>query len=391
MKLIVAILVCICGVWAKPLEISTKARAAFVINADTGAVLYDKNGYQPAYPASMTKIATALFALEGKHLDLQRMVQVSAEAVRHNPGKRTDEIISYLHESDGTMMGLVKGEVISIEALLHGLLMVSGNDAANVIAEVSSGSISLFVEELNDYVQKIGCTSTHFMNPHGYHHSKHISTPSDICLLMQKALEVPALREIMSKSSYMRPKTNKRPEGELKQSNWLVAPAKKQFYPKAIAGKTGFYSLAGWCLVSAASDEGRNLIACVMGCPKIGDRYDEARRLYDVAFAEKKVERLLVDGHQKFTKILPGAKNNLTASLTKNLSLSYFPAEEPEVKAFISWHHISMPIRKGTVVGEVRILNLSGEQLAKEDLYATEAVSSTLLFFLKEKWSQFFR
>jgi D-alanyl-D-alanine carboxypeptidase (penicillin-binding protein 5/6) len=391
MKLILSFLVCTFGLISKPLEINTTARAARIINADTGVVLYDKNGHIPAFPASMTKIATALFAMEEKKLDLSRLVQVSAEAVRHNPGKRTDEVLSYLHESDGTMMGLVKGEVVSLDAVMHGLLMISGNDAANVIAETCSGSITQFIEELNEYVRRLGCKHTHFKNPHGYHHSNHVSTPADLCILFQKALEVPALREIMGKSSYLRPKTNKRPEGEMKQGNWLVSPTKKYFYPKAIAGKTGFYSLAGWCLIAAASDEGRNLIACVMGCSKINDRFEETRHLFDVSFAEKKVERLLVDGHRKFIKVLPGAKSNLTATLGKSLSLRYFPAEESEIKAFISWHQTSLPIRKGAIVGEVRILNLMGEQIAKEDLYATETVSSTFLYFFKEKWNRLFR
>ncbi len=391
MKLLVVFTLAFASLIAAPLETTTRARSALVMNADTGVVLYEKNGYTPAFPGSTTKVATALFALEEKKLDLSQMVKASAEAVRHNPGKRTDDVISYLHESDASMMGIIRGEVLSLEALFHGLFMVSGNDAANVIAEAASGSIPKFIEELNEYVQKIGCKNTHFMNPHGYHHSKHVTTPYDLCLIMQKAMQSPVLRQIMAKTSYIRPKTNKRPEAEIKNFNLLLNPSKKFFYSKAIAGKTGFNSFAGKCLLAAANDGNRTLLTCVLGCETNGDRFEETRRLFDLAYAQKKVERLLVDGRQKFTKILPGAKKNLTASLVKNLSLSYFPAEEPDVKAFVAWNHPVMPIQKGSVVGEVRIVNQSGEVVAKEKLYAAETVTSTFLFALKEKWNQVFR
>lgn len=375
--------------FAAPLQVAIKARSALVMNAETGAVIYDKNGHTPGFPASTTKIATALFALEEKRLDLRQTVKVSAEAVRVNSGKRTDETPSHWHETDATRMGLIKGEILSLESIFNGLLLISGNDAANVIGEVCSGSVPTFMDELNEYVKQLGCKNTHFTNPHGYHHSNHFTTPYDQCLLMQKAFRVPALREILSRSEYLRPKTNKRSEELLKQFNALINPGKKFYYPKAIAGKTGRTGLAGWCLVSVAAQEDRTLIACVFGAPTSADRFEDSRRLFEAAFAEKKMERLLVSGSQKFSKAFEGAKNALSASLAKNLSIHFYPSEEPTVRAFIHWNQPSYPIKKGAIVGEVQIINDKGVVITTANLLANETVAATFVYALKEsvkKW-----
>jgi D-alanyl-D-alanine carboxypeptidase (penicillin-binding protein 5/6) len=391
MKWLIVFCIFFAGLDAKSLAVNTRAKAALVMNADTGVVLYEKNGYTQAYPASTTKIATALYALSEKKLDLQSSVLVSAEAVRRNPGKRTDDTPSHWMESDATIMGLVKGERLTLDALFHGMLLISGNDAANVIGETASGSVPKFVEELNQYLFSIGCKSTRFMNPHGYHHPHHVSTPYDLCLMFKKGLESPSFRQIMSRSTYLRPKSNKRAEEEICSFNQLMNPTKKIFYPKAIGGKTGFHSLAGRCFVTAATHEGRTLILCLLGCEKNNERFEEARRIFEVAFAEKKVERLFIPGSQRFTKEIVGAKDKLTASIKKNLSMSFFPSEEPEVKAYIHWNPTTLPIAKGSVVGEVRIVDDRGVVVISESLVAMDDVKGTFLHKIKESFKWLYR
>jgi len=127
-----------------------------------------------------------------------------------------------------------------------------------------------------------------------------------------------------------------------------------------------------------------------LGCQKSGDRFEEVRKLFDLAFAEKKVEKHLVLASQKFVKTVDGAKASLTASLSKNLALSFYPSEEPEVKAFIHWNPPTFPIRKGAVVGEVQIINELGTVVAKESLYSNTAVDCTFFHSLKQKWNRFF-
>jgi D-alanyl-D-alanine carboxypeptidase (penicillin-binding protein 5/6) len=376
---------------AKPLHLDVNARHAILMNADTGAILYEKNARVPAYPASTTKVATALFALDRKNLNLNQLVTVSAEAVRMKTAKNRNEAPSYWLESDGSTIGLLRGETLGLEALFHGLLLRSGNDAANVIAETVSGSVPTFMDELNAYLAQIGCLNTHFCNPHGYHHPEHQTTAYDLCMMTRKALKIPAFREIVSKESYLRPKTNKRAEAELKQSNRLVVKESAHYYPKSIGVKTGYHSLAGEVLVSAAEYEGRTLISVTMGAPKRKESFAIARSLFEAAFAEQPVQRLLVPASQGYTKSFEGAKTDLTAILVQDFCVTYYPAEEPDLKAFVYWEDLSLPLKKGAKVGELRAFDQNEQLIAKCDLYARDPVEKTFFFALKDSILKFIR
>ena len=374
----------------KPLDIEVTACSAIVMNADTGVILYGKNPHVSAYPASITKIATAAFVLDHKKPNLGQMVTVSAEAVRLRPQNKEGDFPAYWGAIDGTRMGLIRGEIISIEALLHGLMLVSGNDAANAIAEAVSGSVPSFLEEMNAYIRELGCANTQFMNPHGYHHPEHFTTAYDICLITKRALQIPKFREIVSTISYMKPKTNKRPAEEMRQFNPLLKPG-KHFYSKAIGVKTGFHSHALNTLVAAAEHEGRTLIAVLLGCPKRAARYQDAIRLFEKAFSETKESRRFFDSEEVFSREISGAKRPLRASLTSPLDLTFYPSEEPVCKAHLHWDIVRLPVRKGQKVGEVRIHSQGGELLQKGDLLAKEEVEGTFFFVLKEKLSSGFR
>ena len=387
MKLVMFCLGAVATFYAAPLKVNVQARSAILMNAETGAVLYEKDAHLPSYPASTTKIATALYLLEEKKIDLHQMVTVSPEALRYKPPNSTEETPAHWLVSDATLMQLVKGERLSAEALLHGLMMVSGNDAANVLAEAVSGSVPVFMDELNAYLKQIGCQGTFFKNPHGYHHPEHITTAYDLAWMTKKALQNQTFRELVSKQAYQRPKTNKQPAGELKQRNGLVVEG-KHYYPKAIGVKTGFHSFAQNALVGAATDQGRTLVAVVLGCPKSNDRYNDTKALFEAAFAEKKVESILSPAGQAYSKRIGCAKTQLLAVLFQPLAISFYPSEEPKVKAFIHWDLLSLPIRKGQRVGEIRAVDERGAVLAKQELFAQDNVSATLLFSLKQKWNR---
>jgi len=375
---------------AKPLEVEVKAASAVLMNADTGAVLYEKHPYAPVYPASTTKIATALFILAEKQPELDRMMRVSGESLKMKPLNKEGNYPPHWWYTDGTRMGLREGEILSVESLLYGLMLVSGNDAANVMAEGFSGSVAGFVEEMNEYLKKIGCRATRFMNPHGCHHPEHVTTAYDLCWIAKEALKIPKFREIVSSLAYAKPKTNLQRPVELKQSNPLLKPGGKFYYPKAIGIKTGFHLDAQNTLVAAAEHEGRTLIAAVMGTPQSSERYRDAIRLFETAFAETKEIRRLFGPENLFSLEIAGAKNGLTASLTHDLFLSFFPAEEPICRAFVHWETLRLPVRKGQLVGEVRIVNEKGELLSKGDLIAKNEVKGTIYFVLKEAVSRLF-
>ncbi|MDE3045609.1 MAG: D-alanyl-D-alanine carboxypeptidase [Verrucomicrobiota bacterium] len=378
---------------AAPLSVEVQANAAILLNAETGVILYEKEAYTQAYPASITKIATALFLLDQKKLPLDQKVTVSHEAVRLKPVGREATSPSYWQEVDGTSMHLAKGEVVTVEALLHGLLLCSGNDAANALAEAASGSVPQFIEELNQYIRQQGCLHTQFQNPHGLHHPEHLTTAYDMGRLAMKAFQIPTFREIIIKQGYVKSKTNKQPQTELKQFNRLVLPDNKYFYPKAIGGKTGYHSAASNTLVAAATHEGRTLVAVLIGSPKRHERcFNDAKRLFETAFAETKQHRLLLSSTEVYHKNIQGAKGGaLKASLAQDLSISYYPSEEPQTKAFIHWNPPALPIQKGEKVGEICLFDERGALLSKGDLLANELVEPTLLFVLQETWHKIFR
>jgi len=281
-------------------------------------------------------------------------------------------------------MGLQCGEHISIEALLHGLMLISGNDAANVIAEGVSGSIPSFVEEMNQYLKDLGCQNTQFSNPHGLHHFNHFTTAYDICLITQRALRIPKFREIVSKPFYMKPKTNKQGAAPIRHTNPLFKEG-RFYYPKAIGVKTGFHSQAKNTFVAAAEHEGRTLISVLLGCEKRESRYEDAIRLFETAFAENKEHRCLFNRGHFYCREIMGAKENLQAELLEDLSISYYPSEESPLKAFIHWQIPSLPILKGQKVGEIHLVDETGALLQKKDLYARESVREKFFFRLK-KW-----
>lgn len=370
------------SLWTKPLELKVSAPSAILINADTGAILFEKHAHVPMYPASITKIATALYVLEDKNPDLGQWVTVSAEALRIKPLKPQGGVPSYWDEVDGTKMGIVKGEILPLESLFFGLMRRSGNDAANSIAEVASSTIPHFLEELNEYVRNLGCKNTQFRNPHGLHDEEHFTTAYDMSLIMKRALQNHKFREFVSSSFYKKPETNKKPSEEIVQANPLLKPG-KHYHPKVIGAKTGFHSKSKHTLVAAAEHEGRTLVVVLLGCEKKADRYEDAKALFDLAFSEKQeVRRFFEQGHQ-FSYPINGAKAPLEAELQTEVSIAFFPSEEPVCKAFIHWENLALPIQKGQKVGQVHIRNAEGKILQSGDLVAKEDVKATFFHILK--------
>lgn len=384
MWLITFIIFCVTSISAKQLDVTVSARSAILMNAETGAILFEKNPHTSSYPASTTKIATALFVLE-QQVDLEKTATVSSESLKARPIKDKELYPPYWHDTDGTMMGLKRGEIVSYESLLHGLMLISGNDAANVLAESMAGSIPKFMEMLNEYLQSLGCKNTQFRNPHGLTHPEHFTSAYDMALITKRALQVPKMRKLVSTLAYTKPKSNKQPEQEIRLTNALMRPKSRHFYPKAIGVKTGYTNAAQSTLVAAAENEGRTLIAVLFGCEK-DSRYEDAKRLFEAAFSEEKATRRLVGPENVFRKEVVGSKLPLKASVAKPVSIAFFPSEEPKCKAALHWDPVSLPIHKGQKVGVIEIRDENNRILEKGDLVALEEVKGTFFFMLKEKY-----
>jgi D-alanyl-D-alanine carboxypeptidase (penicillin-binding protein 5/6) len=367
----------------KQLQVEVSAQTAALMNAKTGALLYEKNAFAAFHPASTTKIATLLFILAEKNPNLDSVVKVSAESLKKRPADKNAKFSPHCWYVDGTRMDLKEGELVSLESLFHGLMLVSGNDAANVLAEGVSGSADRFVDQMNQYLKKIGCSATQYRNAHGCSYPDHLSTAYDLCLMTKEGLKIPKFREIVSTASYVKPKSNKQGPMELKQYNRLLRPG-AFYYPKAFGIKTGFHNESQNNLVAAAEHEGRTLIAAILGVANSDDRYKDAIRLFEAAFAEVKETRRLFGKENLFSRAIHGAKTGLSAGLDGDLSISYYPSEEPEPRAFVHWETPNLPIRKGQRVGELQIVNEAGDVIAKEELLAKADVKGTFLFVVKE-------
>jgi serine-type D-Ala-D-Ala carboxypeptidase (penicillin-binding protein 5/6) len=370
------------SLYSRPLEVEVSARSAILMNAETGAVLYEKHAHIPMPPASITKIATAAYVLDQKSVPLDQSLTVSQEALKIKPQNGSGDFPSYWGEIDGTKMGLVRGETVPLDALLFGLMRKSGNDAANVIAENLSSSIPEFTSELNQYVRYLGCDNTNFCNPHGLHHEDHFTTAYDMALITKRALEIPKFRELVSNTYYKKPQTNKQAAEELVSANKLIRPG-KYFYSKAIGVKTGFHSKAKYTLVGAAENKGRTLIAVLLGCENKEARYADAIRLFDLAFTEKLETRVFFNREHLFSHGIEDAKSPLKAALQEDLAISYFPSEEPMCRAFVHWDPLDLPIKQGQKVGQVQICDGNGTILEVGELVAKEAVKPTVLYSLK--------
>ncbi len=366
------------GCWGEPLKYTICGEAALLMNAETGAILFEKNARVSKFPASTTKVATALYALHLLGPDLNAKVIAEAESLKSLSQelkiKSNFNLPGYWLEPDGTHIGIKVGEELSFRELLEGTLIASGNDASNVIAQALGPTIPKFVAGLNAYLKEIGCQNTKYYNPHGLHHPQHTTTAYDLAWMTKLALNNPIFSEIVAMRRFNRPKTNKQNAATFLQSNRLLRPG-SFYYPKAIGVKTGYHSRAKKTFIGAARFENRTLIAVLLGYKDRNAIFSEAIKLFDTAFNQPKVERIyLKKGPQSFTQQISHGDRLLETSLIENFSLSYYPAEEPEVKCFLHWNELNLPIIQGQQVAELQLMTIEGKLLKRTQLFASNHV-----------------
>ncbi|MBR5559551.1 MAG: D-alanyl-D-alanine carboxypeptidase [Oscillospiraceae bacterium] len=236
-----------------------EAKAAVVMEALTGRVVFWQNGDDPLPMASTTKIMATLLALEEKNLD--EAFVADADAIR----------------VEGSSMGLREGDTVTLRTLCYGMMLASGNDAANAAAVRCCGSIPAFVEQMNRRAVELGMKNTCFVTPSGLDGEGHKSTAYDMALLMREALKLPDFREIASAKTARLEYGNPPYARTLTNHNKLLWNC-----DGVIAGKTGFTKTAGRCLVSAAERNGMTLICVTLGCP---DDWNVHSELYERGFA----------------------------------------------------------------------------------------------------------
>lgn len=372
---------------AAQLAVSVQAEAAILMNAATGAILYEKKAKEPQHPASITKIATAIYALDIAQDQLSQVIPAPREAlasISEDAKRRSGYTMpAYWLEVGGTHMGIKNEEELTLKDLLYGMLVSSANDAANVIAFSLGGTIPQYMEALNRHLQEMGCTQTHFCNPHGLYHPKHMTTAYDMALITVHAMRNPVFRKIVSTVRCTRPKTNKQEASVLIQTNRLLKSG-KYHYPKAIGVKTGYTSLAQHTLVAAAVQDDRMLIAVLLKSKGREDLFSDAIKLFEAAFSQPKVERILLKAGETEHLYFPeGAQGPVKTTISDGVTIRFYPAEEPDLAANLLWKNLPFPIEKGESVGEITIQTASGKTLQKVPLLAADDVKESWGHWLK--------
>lgn len=224
-----------------------QAESAILMDIDHGICLYEKNIHQRQYPASITKLMTALLTIE--QADLSDVVTFSENAV-------------YGIEPDSSHIGIQPGEQLTVEESLYGLMLASANEVAMGLAEHVAGSVEAFVDMMNQKAEALGCQDTHFVNPHGLHDENHYVTAYDMALIARAAYQNPTLHKIVSTAEHEIPPTNLQEEARYLVNNHKLLSNAAMYYDGCQGGKTGFTDQALNTLVTFASRDNRTFV-CV--------------------------------------------------------------------------------------------------------------------------------
>ena len=243
--------------WAKtdwPSDTGIMAESGIVMDMDSGAILYGQNIHLPYYPASITKILTALIVLENCNLD--DTVTFSTTAVNQ------------VEADSGNKISVVAGDELSVEDCLYALLLVSCNQVANALAEHTAGSIPAFVDMMNEKLAELGCQESHFENPSGLNNDNQYVSAYDMALIAQAAYDNETMVEISSATTHKIAPTTQNPDGfTIRGEHRLCVtedPSSPYYYPEAVAGKTGYLIKAGNTLVTYAVKDNRRLVSVIL-------------------------------------------------------------------------------------------------------------------------------
>jgi len=340
------------------------AGAYVVLDARTGKILDEKAKEEPLYPASCTKIATLLYIVsQSSDLPLQEKVVVPKEAVgvvsaQEKMKKDWNAVASYILERGSTTAGLLAGEIVTVQDLLYGMMLPSGNDAANVLAYYWGGrSIDAFMVRLNDFVKGMGLKQTHFCNPHGLPHPQHISSAYDLAMLAKRGLENPLFREVVRTYSYTKQKTNKQKNPVVWCNHNKLLKKGPLYLEEAIGVKTGYHQRAQHCLVAAAENSERTLILVVLKHPDCPLMFKQVKGVLRDYLQEKIVEKELISsGDLKLSCVIPGmAKPIAVQAKGAPFTVRYFPSEQPLFEAKVHWKSRFPPLSEEDEVGVLEI------------------------------------
>jgi len=309
-------------------DLSITAKSALLADAETGEILWQRNPDLRCYPASLTKIMTAVLVLERGNLE--DWVTVPKEA-------------AFTGESS---MALKEGERVQLKDLLSAILVRSANDACVAAAIHLAGSVEKFVKWMNEKAKELGMTDTNFVNPHGLHHPQHFTTARDLLTLTRYALQNPTFRSIVSQREIVIAPTNKSALRRYRNRNKLL-----ELYPGCDGVKTGYTVPAGKCLVASATRNDWQLIAIVLGSQ---DHFADCATLLDYGFNNFVRLTLTEKGEKVALLHVPdGVPERLWVTATDSVKVIVPKTEVGRIKSCLVQEDLKLPIRAGEIVGEL--------------------------------------
>ena len=355
---LITILLLSIGAYAEDVQIDISASSAVLLVSGSNEVLFEKSAYEKRPMASTTKIMSSIIAIESGRLDEEITV--------------TQEMTSV----EGTSMGLLPNDRVSVSELVYGMLLSSGNDAANATAITIAGSTDAFVSMMNDKAEQIGMLLTHFATPSGLDADDHYSTAYDMALLGSYAIENEQFLEICSSSSAVVDYGNPPYKRRLTNHNKLL-----KIYDGAIGIKTGFTKKSGRCLVSAAERDGVTLVCVTLND---ADDWNDHKKLLDYGFGIVKQ----YDNYQRdfLIGIVGGKEASANAQLQRTPKIGTLNGQITQ-KVYIE-HFLYAPVKKNDVVGYSQFYNQNGTLadtvpiIIKSDIGQTEYEEKAKVSFI---------
>ena len=397
-----------------PDGVKTQSKSAIVMEVNTGTVLYEKKSHEKHYPASITKIMTTLLALENGNLS--DMVTFSDDAINN---------------TEGSGIARDYGEQMTLEQCLYGVMLESANECAYAVAEHVGGTVENFVDMMNAKAKELGCTNTHFANPHGLQDENHYTTAHDMALIAQAAYQNETFRIIIGTKMYTIPPTNKHAEETVLRNHHDMLCTyhnanRKYLYPYCVGGKTGYTATANSTLVTYAEKDGMTLI-CVVMDTQSPNQFIDTVNLFDYAFdnfqvlnvaendtdysAETTVDNGNLDNIAPFVELDKDAVIVLpkTAEFSDTSSSVEYNDSDPEIAGSITYTYAGRNVGKadikttGVVVEGYAFDNESTEEEEQEAVSTVQVkpivvvllivaviLLGVLLFFLKRFYDNYY-
>lgn len=376
--IIVACLIAILMPCVQAKEPEITATSGMVIDCIDGKILYSKDADEKLYPASLTKVLTAILVVE--KCGLQDNVTINQSAI--------DKV-----ESGYLTANLKTGEVFTVEQLLNLLLISSYDDVANALAEHVAGSEEEFVKMMNEKAKEIGCTNSNFLNCHGEHDTNHYSTAHDMALIANYAVKFEAIRNIAQVTEYGLPATTIYTGNDryFYTSNEMLQTGSKNYYKYAKGLKTGFTTPAGNCLMAYAEKSGLKLVSVTMKSTTSNSRYEDSEAILEYAFDTNTIRTIAEAGTNIQTVTVKKARKEdkkLNMVLEKPITaVVKVENEETPIEPQINLNSkIKAPIKKGTVLGtvsyEIEGKTYTGNLIAENDVKKSKTGLVFLLIFI---------